>query len=108
MKSLQELKERCETNGFNYAYGMFKESTVPPHLVSICTDVTNFKADGIVYQKLRAIKLDWTFINKDLNAEKTIEDIILHDVVWNKTEETYLEGENCWQVSYFFEFMEEE
>ena len=108
MKSLQELKQRCETNGFNYAYGMFKKPTVPPHLVSICTDVTNFKADGRVYKKPRAIKLDWTFINKDLNAEKTIEDIILHDVVWNKTEDTYLEGENCWQVSYFFEFMEEE
>ena len=37
------------------------------------------------------------------NEQNKIEDNILYDVAWNKTEETYLSDENIWQVSYFFE-----
>ena len=32
-----------------------------------------------------------------------IENEILGDIPWNKTEETYLQDEDVWQVSYFFE-----
>ena len=32
--TLEELKIRCENQGFQYAYGAFKESVEPPHLVA--------------------------------------------------------------------------
>ena len=35
--------------------------------------------------------------------ENKIENKILGDIAWNKTEETYLQDEKVWQVSYFFE-----
>lgn len=108
MTDLSELKKRAEDNGFLYAYGMFKDNVEPPHLVAYETDVTNFIADGVVYKKKIAVKLDYTYDFKDLTMQNKIEDIILHDVVWNKSEETYLDNENCWQVSYFFELIEEE
>lgn len=101
--TLQELKTRCEEQGFQYAYGVFKKPVEPPHLVSICRDTDNFMADNKVYIKDIPIQLDYTYLVKDLEMQRKIEDIILADVAWNKTEETYLSDEKIWQVSYFFE-----
>lgn len=100
--TLEELKTRCESQGFQYAYGVFKTSTEPPHLVAICRDSNNFMADNKVYKKKTPIQLDYTYIDKDVEEQNKIEDIILSDVAWNKTEETYLSDEKVWQVSYFF------
>lgn len=101
--TLQELKQRCENAGFQYAYGVFKETVEPPHLVAITIDTNNFMADNKVYKKDISIQLDYTYLDKDITEQNKIEDIILSDVAWNKTEENYLSDENIWQVSYFFE-----
>lgn len=101
--TLEELKTRCEEQGFQYAYGVFKEIVEPPHLIAICRETDNFMADNIVYKKKTPIQLDYTYIDKDIEEQNKIEDIILADVAWNKTEETYLSDEDVWQVSYFFE-----
>ena len=103
--TLEELKQRCEELGFKYAYGVFKKPTEPPHLVSICRDTDNFMADGKVYHKDIPIQLDYTYIDKDIEAQNKIENEILGDIPWNKTEETYLPDEEVWQVSYFFEIL---
>ena len=101
--TLEELKTRCEEAGFQYAYGIFKSSVEPPHLVAICRETENFMADNIVYNKNTPIQLDYTYIEKDIEMENKIENEILGDIAWNKSEETYLEDEKVWQVSYFFE-----
>ncbi len=101
--TLQELKQRCGKKGFKYAYGIFKEPVEPPHLIAICRDTDNFMADNRVYKKHTPIQLDYTYLEKDIEAQNKIEDEILGDVAWNKTEETYLSDEEIWQVSYFFE-----
>lgn len=101
--SLEELKIRCEKQGFQYAYGTFKEPVEPPHLVAISTQTSNFMADNKVYKKSEQIKLDYTYIDKDLEMQNKIEDEILSDIAWEKSDETYLSDEKIWQVSYFFE-----
>lgn len=101
--TLQELKQRCKKAGFKYAYGVFKEPVEPPHLVAICRDTNNFMADNKVYLKDTTIQLDYTYIDKDIDMQNKIENEILSDVAWNKTEETYLSDEKIWQISYFFE-----
>lgn len=101
--TLEELKNRCINQGFKYAYGIFKNPTEPPHLVSICRDSNNFVADNKVFKKKTEIQLDYTYVDKDVEIQNKIEDNILYDVVWEKTEETYIADENIWQVSYFFE-----
>ena len=101
--TLEELKTRCEAQDFKYAYGVFKKPTEPPHLIAICRDTDNFMADNKVYEKDTPIQLDYTYIDKDVEQQNKIEDIILSDVAWNKTEEVYLSDEEVWQVSYFFE-----
>ena len=101
--TLEELKNRCENAGFKYAYGMFKNPTEPPHLVAVTTDTDNFMAENKVYCKKTAIKLDYTYKSKNEKEQNKIENEILGDLPWNKTEETYLQNEKVWQVSYFFE-----
>ena len=101
--TLEELKERCEAQGFQYAYGVFKDAVEPPHLIVVTRDTDNFKADNIVYMKKTPIQLDYTYIDKNITEQNKIENIILADVAWDKTEEVYLSDEKVWQVSYFFE-----
>lgn len=101
--TLAELKQRCESQGFQYAYGVFKTPTEPPHLIAICRDTDNFMADNVVYSKDTPIQLDYTYIDKDLTEQNKIEDNILSDIAWEKSEEVYLSDEKVWQVSYFFE-----
>lgn len=101
--TLEELKQRCENAGFKYAYGQFKRATEPPHLVAISTGTDNFMADNKVYSKDTPIQLDYTYLVKDLAIQNKIEDEILGDIAWNKSDETYLTDEEVWQVSYFFE-----
>lgn len=101
--TLEELKTRCEKNNIQYAYGCFKEEVEPPHLIAITRKTDNFMADNVVYEKKTPIQLDYTYIDKDLDIENKIENLILSDVAWNKTDETYLSDEEVWQVSYFFE-----
>lgn len=103
--TLEELKQRCIEQSFKYAYGRFKKITQPPHLVAITIDTDNFMADNKVYKKRLPIKLDYTYIDKNIEEQNKIEDIILSDISWNKTEETYLKDEGIWQVSYFFEIL---
>ena len=101
--TLAELKTRSEEQGFKYAYGVFAEPTEPPHLIAFCRETNNFMADNKVYMKDTPIQLDYTYEQKNIEEQNKIEDIILADVAWNKTEETYLSDEKVWQVSYFFE-----
>jgi len=101
--TLESLKTRCENAGFQYAYGLFKNTVEPPHLIAICRDTENFMADNKVYSKDIPIQLDYTYIDKDTEMQNKIENEILGDIAWNKTEETYLSDEEVWQVSYFFE-----
>lgn len=101
--TLEQLKQRCIDAGFKYAYGKFKKPTEPPHLVAISTGSENFMADNKVYLKDISIQLDYTYLVKDLEKQNKIEDEILRDITWNKSDETYLSDEEIWQVSYFFE-----
>ena len=101
--TLEELKTRCKNAGFKYAYGSFKKPTKPPHLIAITVDTDNFMADNKVYYGKTPIQLDYTYIDKKLEEQNKIEKEILGDIAWNKTIETYLQDEDVWQVSYFFE-----
>ena len=101
--TLEDLKTRCIKAGFKYAYGLFKEPTEPPHLIAITVDTDNFMADNKVYYGNIPIQLDYTYTEKNLEEQEKIEKEILGDIAWNKTEETYLQDEGVWQVSYFFE-----
>lgn len=101
--TVEELKIRCEKESIQYAYGAFQEPTSPPHLIAKEIDTDNFMADNKVYLRKGSFKLDLTMDYIDFDLIDKVENKILYDVCWNKTEETYLPDEEIWQVSYFFE-----
>lgn len=101
--TLEELKKRCKKAGFEYAFGKFEKATEPPYLMAISKETNNFFADNKVYGKDIPIQLDYTYITKNLEEQNKIESEILGDIAWNKSEDTYLQDEKIWQVSYFFE-----
>lgn len=103
MKNLQELAKRFEEQKIQYAYGNFQEEVNPPHAVALETETTNFFAENKVYHRVGNIQLDITMNYIDLNLINKIENKILYDVCWNKSEMTYLSDEKIWQISYFFE-----
>lgn len=101
--TVEELKIRCEKESIQYVYGAFQEPTSPPHLIAKEIDTDNFMADNKVYLRKGSFKLDLTMDYIDFDLIDKVENKILYDVCWNKTEETYLPDEGIWQVSYFFE-----
>ena len=103
MKNLDELAKRCEKEEIQYAYGVFQELVSPPHVVALETETNNFMADNMVFNRKGTIQLDVTMDYIDFDLIDKIENKILYDVCWNKTEATYLSDEKIWQVSYFFE-----
>lgn len=101
--TLEELKTRCESLGFKYSYGLFKNEPQPPYLVCIETDSNSFFADNYVFYSKSQIQLIYTYLDKDIEEINKIENDILSDIAWNKTEESYLSDEKVWQITYFFE-----
>lgn len=100
--TLNELKNRCDTAKIPYAYGVFKKEVEPPFLVATSQGSDNFMADNKVYKKDLPIQLEYIYKEKNIGIEDLIEDTILADVPWNKTDEAYLEDEEVFEVSYFF------
>lgn len=101
--TLEELKTRCENQGFEYAYGIHKEEVSPPYLVAITTDSQVFHADNVVYYSKSSIELTYTYKDKNNTEIQKIENNILGDIAWEKSEESYLADDQVWQITYFFE-----
>ena len=103
MKNLEELATRCEKENIQYAYGVFQKPVSPPHLIALETETDNFMADNKVFARKGTIQLDLTMDYIDFDLINKVENKILYDVCWNKTDTIYLSNEKIWQVSYFFE-----
>lgn len=101
--TLEELDARCKQEDIQYAYGVFQEPVSPPHLIALETETDNFMADNKVFSRKGRIQLDLTMDYIDFDLIDKVENKILYDVCWNKTEATYLSDEKIWQISYFFE-----
>lgn len=106
--TLEEIVDRCDRLEIPYAYGVYKNEVQPPYLVGIMRASDNFMADNKVYIKDLPMQLDLVYRYKDIELENKIEDILLRDVAWNKTDEAYLEDEEVFIVSYFFELENKE
>lgn len=101
--TLEDLKNRCEAQGFTYAYGVLKKPPTPPYIVTTTADSQVFHADNIVFYKKNTINLNYIYKNKNQAEINKIENTILADITWQKSDENYLPSEEVWQITYFFE-----
>ena len=100
--TLKDLSDRFEEAEIKYQYGIIPGNTKPPYAFAVVSDSNNFIADNIVYKKIDSIELHYVFINKDIDIEETIENTILGDIAWRKSDETYYVDEEVWEVIYYF------
>ena len=103
--TLETLKEKCEAEGFKYAFGKFTKSINPPHIIVTIINSNNFGADNKVYYKSLNGRLELTTLKKDLSLQKKIEENILSEIYWEK-EEGIIADEEVYNTSYFFELEE--
>lgn len=104
--TLSEIDKECKKLGLNYAYGSFDSPTNPPHLIGRIVETDNFSADNKVWYKQPTFRLELTTLKKDLELQKKIEDNLLKDIYWNKTEQEIM-NEGVYNTSYFFNIKEE-
>lgn len=90
-----------------YSHYDFDREVEPPHLMSTEIDSDNFVADNKIYFEKCNARLELTTDFRDRKLEKRIEKEILFDIIWKK-EVAYIQSEKIWNVSYFFEIIEEE
>lgn len=103
--TLEELNKRADEQGFKCAYGVFPKEQQPPYLIILTQSSSNFMADNKVYVKKNEVALEYYYKTKDFEEQNKIEDNILYDVSWEKTEEVYLQDEKVWQITYYFEII---
>ena len=103
---LSELDDLCKEINIPYAYGKFTEPINPPHLIGTVIDTDNFGADNKVWYKNCNFRLELTTIKKDLVLESKVENELLKDIYWDKTE-NQIEDEGVYNISYFFNIEEE-
>ena len=104
---MDKLLDILKSAGFPYAYDHFAEGEAPdpPFLCYLLPGSDNFSADGKVYYRISEVRVELYTDQKDLAAERKMEDALdAAGVFYNKTE-TWIESEKLYEVLYTFEML---
>ena len=98
----KEIATRVESIGLPYAYYQFPEGTdqACPFICFFLDSSNDFAADNTNYQKIRSLNIELYTDNKDFTLEQTVEDILSGSGLVYYREETYLDSERMFMVSY--------
>ncbi|QAT43441.1 hypothetical protein [Aminipila luticellarii] len=101
---MEELLNLLKTTGLKAAYHHFEKAPPPPYIIYLFSGSDNFGADNKVYNKIQNYQVELYTNKKDINSEMLIENLFdEHDVFYDK-DETYIESEKLYQVTYYIEF----
>lgn len=98
----EEMTALLKTTGLPVAYGCFRKKVALPYLVWLESGTRNFYADGGVYLPVRRVQVELYTQKHDPDTERRVE-AALRPFCWEKTEETWLEDEECFESLYEFE-----
>lgn len=98
----KEIKALLEESGLPVAYRYYRRPPPLPYLVWLEDSTDNFYADGLVYKKVRHIRVELYTDQKDPAAETRLENA-LAGLPWQKTGEELIESEDFFQSIYEFE-----
>ena len=89
-----------KTTGLPVAYHHFTSPPTPPYIVYLFAYSSNFGADNKVHKEIPNYQVELYTKAKDPTSEALIEGLFdANDIYWEKTE-TYIEGEDLYQVLY--------
>ena len=102
---MDKLLEILKSAGFPYAYDHFAEGEAPdpPFVCYLLPGSDNFSADGKVYYRISEARVELYTDQKDLAAERKLEDALDACGIFYEKSETWIDSEKLYEVLYVFE-----
>lgn len=98
--TLPELAQQLKTLGYPVAYSHFKSAQEPPFICYLVVDGDTFSADNTVLSKSTYVDIELYVVNKDLAAEKTIEDMLKENELPWSYDELFIRDEGVFKCTY--------
>lgn len=92
----EEVKRMLEGTGLRCAYDKFPKKAAPgapPFICFLYTHSDNFAADGVVYQRIEALRIELYTDAKDPALEKRVADALTAAGLCYDRDEDYIETE---------------
>lgn len=98
----RQVAEMVSSIGVPYAYYQFPNNTgiAPPFVCFYFNSSNDFAADNTNYQRIRQLSLELYTDNKDFTLEQTVENILNQNGLVYSREETYLDSEKMYMVTF--------
>ena len=102
---MDKLLDILKSIGFPYAYYHFAEGEAPdpPFVCYLLPGSDNFSADGKVYYRISEARVELYTDQKDLAAERKLEDALDACGIFYEKSETWIDSEKLYEVLYVFE-----
>lgn len=103
----RQVAEMVSSIGVPYAYYRFPNNTgIAPPFVCFYFDSSNdFAADNTNYQRIRPLSIELYTDNKDFTLEQTVENVLNQNGLVYSREETYLDSEKMYMVTFMTEII---
>lgn len=103
----KQVAEMVSSIGVPYAYYQFPNNTgiAPPFVCFYFNSSNDFAADNTNYQRIRPLSLELYTDNKDFTLEQTVENILNQNGLVYSREETYLDSEKMYMVTFMTEII---
>lgn len=103
----KQVAEMVSSIGVPYAYYQFPNNTgiAPPFVCFYFNSSNDFAADNTNYQRIRQLSLELYTDNKDFALEQTVENILNQNGLVYSREETYLDSERMYMVTFMTEII---
>ena len=101
----EEISTMISGMGFDYTYYQFPEGEAPdpPYILFYYPERNDFIADGINYQKIAQLALEFYSKEKDFDSEDIIEQALEEAGLAYTKEEQYIDSEHMYEVLYVME-----
>ena len=103
----KQVAEMVSSIGVPYAYYQFPNNTgiAPPFVCFYFNSSNDFAADNTNYQRIRQLSLELYTDSKDFTLEQTVENILNQNGLVYSREETYLDSEKMYMVTFMTEII---
>ena len=88
-------------NGFNIRYGHYTDDDKFPLLIYLGAGSNNVLADNKVYHSDNLYQLELCYLEKDEELEEKLEKVLNdNEIIWDKSEDVYIDTENFYVIYY--------
>lgn len=103
----KQVASMISSTGLPYAYYQFPEGTAQacPFICFYFTRSNDLAADDTNYQKIRQLAVELYTDSKDFPTEETVENVLNSNGLFYTREETYIDTERMYMVTYLTEIV---